>query len=564
MQKKIIKILQASIQKCIHQQVLPLEDLPEIVVTKTTQKEHGDFSSNIALVLASRVKKKPHEIATLIQQNIEDPEKILVRVDKAGPGFLNFTLAAKAYHEILQEILHQKENYGRLTIGQGEKVLIEYVSANPTGPLHIGHGRNAVVGDVLARLLTHCGYQVSKEFYVNDHGVQIQALGRSALYYIQKLTHSEQDIPPPPPDTYQGLYLEELIKAHLPRLQAFGKDPLQLGKEVGRELLDQIKQELAGLHIEFDHFFHESSLYESGEIEQALKDLKEEGYLFVQEGATWFRSTAFGDDKDRVLIKKEGSYTYFTPDIAYHRNKYERRFDLYLNIWGADHGGYVPRLKAVIEALEYDPQKLKVVLIQMVNLKRGAERLQMSKRAGTYVTLNEVVSEVGADAVRFFFMLRSASSQLDFDLELAKQESAENPVYYVQYAHARIASIFRKAKAGGVSLDFLEKTDLSSLTLPEESDLIQQLVEYPQVLEEAAREFEPHRLVFYLLDLAKVFQTYYSRAKSDTRYRVISENSSQTLAKLALLKSLKIVLGSGFSILGVSAPEEMRQAEENV
>jgi len=399
---------------------------------------------------------------------------------------------------------------------------------------------------------------VSKEFYVNDHGVQIQTLGRSALYYLQKLEHPNNEIPPPPADAYQGLYLEELVKKHRDRLKLLGEDPLRLGKELGKELLEAIKEELFRLGIEFDHFFHESTLYESGEIDGALRELKEEGYLFIQDEATWFRSTAFGDDKDRVLIKKEGSYTYFTPDIAYHRHKYERRFDLYLNIWGADHGGYVPRIKAAMEALGYDPDKLKVVLMQMVNLKRGGERVQMSKRTGSYVTLNEVVNEVGPDAARFFFMLRSANAQLDFDLDLAKEESPENPVFYLQYAHARIASIFRKAAETGFKPLEDSVEDLSLLGLPEEMEIIHRLTEYPEVLEDAAVGYEPHRVVFYLLDLAKVFQTYYSRARTDSRYKVVSENRALTGAKLALLKSLRIVLQNGLQILGVSAPEEMR------
>jgi arginyl-tRNA synthetase len=562
MREKVIKILQDTLTHCIHEGLLSLEELPEITVEKPNLPEHGDFATNLALVLASRVKKKPREVAELIVKNLRDPSKVLSSTAIAGPGFINFKLSPHAYQESLDEILRQKEAYGRINLGKGQRVLIEYVSANPTGPMHIGHGRNAVVGDVLARLLAFCGYEVSKEFYVNDHGVQIQTLGRSGIYYVKKFTHPEKEIPPPPADSYQGLYLEELVKTHLDRLQTINDDPLQVGKELGRELLDQVKEDLSLLGIQFDHFFHESTLYESGEIELSLHELKEESYIFKQDEATWFRSTAFGDDKDRVLIKKDGTYTYFTPDIAYHRNKYERRFDLYFNIWGADHGGYIPRIKASMEALGHDPDRLHVILVQMVNLKRGSERVQMSKRTGSYVTLREVVTEVGPDAARFFFLLRSSNAQLDFDLELAKKQSPDNPVYYIQYAHARIASILRKASSGGIDLNQIAEADLTRLILPEELDLIHQLVLYPEVLEEAAKNFEPHRVTFYLLEVAKVFQNYYSRAKSDRRYLVVSENQEDSRAKLALVNALKIVLMSGLNILGVSAPEVMVAPEK--
>jgi len=556
MREKIVKILQDTLHACIREGLLSLEEAPEISVEKPAAKAHGDFSTNLSLVLASRVKRKPREVAEVVIRHLQDPGHVIEKSEIAGPGFINFTLSDSAYQEALREILKEKEGYGRIELGRGKRVLIEYVSANPTGPLHIGHGRNAVVGDTLARVLSAAGFQVSKEFYVNDHGVQIQTLGRSVLYYLKKLQSPKGETPPPPADSYQGPYLEELVEQYRSRLEKAGDDPIRVGKEAGKELLERIKDELARLHIEFDHFFHESSLYESGEIEATLHELKEAGYLFTEEGAAWFRSTAFGDDKDRVLIKKDGSYTYFTPDAAYHKNKFERRFDLYLNIWGADHAGYIPRVKAAMEALGYDPEKLKVLTVQMVNLKRGGERVQMSKRAGTYVTLQEVVDEAGPDATRFFFMLRSASAQLDFDLDLAKKETPDNPVYYIQYAHARIASIFRKAADAGVALK--ENADLSLLTLPEEKELIHRLAEYPEALEDAAKELEPHRIGFYLLDLAKAFQTYYSRAKSDGRYRVLSEDAGMSQAKLSLAKALKIVFLNGLTILGVSAPEEMR------
>jgi len=561
MKEKIHKILEATFEACIKKKILHLEEVPQVVVEKPAVASHGNFSTNIALVLASRLKQKPRAIAELLVQNIQDPEAYLLKSEIAGPGFINFFLSPKAYHHTLSKILETGSKFGTLELGAGQKVLIEYVSANPTGPMHIGHGRNAVVGDTLARLLAACGYEVSKEFYVNDHGVQIRTLGTSVLYYLDKLQNPGKEIAPPPEGSYQGAYLQSLVEKHLKTLKNMQPDPLLIGKEMGKELLDQIKEDLAELRIEFDHFFHESTLYESGEIEKVLHELKEEGYLFEQEGAQWFRSTTFGDDKDRVLVKKEGSYTYFTPDIAYHRNKYERHYSLYLNIWGADHAGYIPRVKAAMEALGYDPNRLKVVFMQMVNLKRGGERVQMSKRAGTYVTLTEVVEEVGPDAARFFFLMRSANAQLDFDLDLAKKQSPDNPVYYIQYAYARMASIFRKAKEAGIVKEslvkFSETMSLEGLDLPEELELIDRLSAYPEVLKEASDNFEPHRIAFYLLDLAKAFQTYYSRAKGDERYKVISKDLQRTESKLLLIQALQNIFQCGFEIVGVSAPEYM-------
>lgn len=561
MQAKLIQILKDTLSHCIAQKLFPLDEIPEVEVSKPARKEHGDYATNVALSLAKRAGKKPREIAEILVANLHDPEKNILKTEIAGPGFINFFLSPASYHEALLEILRKKESYGKINLGKGKKILIEYVSANPTGPMHVGHGRNAVVGDVLARLLSATGFEVSKEFYVNDHGVQIKTLGSSALYYLQLKKSPASKVPPPPEGSYQGIYLQELVEKNLQRLEDCEGDIVKAGKEMGKDLLEKVKEDLSEMKISFDHFFLESSLYESGQIEKALHEVKEAGYLFEQEQATWFRSTAFGDDKDRVLIKNDGSYTYFTPDIAYHRNKFERRFDLYINIWGADHAGYVPRVKAAMEALGYDPEKLKVITIQMVNLKRGEERVQMSKRSGTYVTLREVVDEVGPDAARFFFMMRSANAQLDFDLELAQKQTSDNPVFYIQYAHARICTIFRKAAEAGMGTKDFSQVDLSNLVLPEESDLIHQISEYPDMLAQAATLYEGHRVGFYLLDLAKALQSYYSRAKSDSRYKVITEDKKNTLAKLALLKAVQIVFQSGLGILGLSAPEHMKQEE---
>lgn len=545
-----------------HLSLLGLEAPAEIVVDHPRVKDHGDFSSNVAMVLAKAAQQKPTELAERLAVSLRGETQLFSQIEIKGPGFLNFFLTKEAYHRGLKALWKDADSLAMPDVGQGRSVLIEFVSANPTGPMHVGHGRNAVVGDSLARLLAAVGYRVSREFYINDHGVQIKTLGNSGIHYHTVLTTVDGVNIALPEDVYRGAYLEELVALKKDELAAVKDDPLAVGKLLGVELLEAIKQELLRLGIVFDRYFSESSLYETGKIDEALAVLKRGGKTFEQDGALWFKTSEYGDDKDRVLIKSDNTLTYFTPDIAYHKDKFDRGFDLYLNVMGADHGGYVRRIKAAVEALGFDPDKLDFLLMQLVNLKRGEETVNMSKRTGDFVTLHEVVDEVGKDAARFFFMTRSHNAALDFDLELAKQKTADNPVYYIQYAHARMCSIFRKAAEAGISdPERTEAVDLGPLVLPEEEDLIKTLATYSEVLADAAQGKEPHRVAFFLLDLTKTFQNYYTRGKTDERYRVLSADKAATAAKLYLIKTLREVIRSGLDILGVSAPEKMEREE---
>ncbi len=530
----------------------------EISIEHPRVKEHGDFSTNLAMTLAKPLGKKPQEIAKALADALSSETQLFEKIEIKGPGFINFFLKNEAYQAELAGVWKDAEHLALPDIGQGKRLLIEFVSANPTGPMHVGHGRNAVVGDCLARLLETVGFQVTREFYINDHGVQIKTLGVSGSHYHAVLTRVGEVAAALPEDVYRGAYLEELVATLADQIASAQGDPLTIGKLLGIELLGQLKEELLRLGISFDRYFSESSLYESGKIDEALQVLKNRGLAYEKEGALWFKTSDFGDDKDRVLIKSDNTYTYLTPDIAYHKDKFDRDFDGYLNVMGADHGGYVQRLKAAVAALGFDPEKLEFLLMQLVNLKRGEETVNMSKRTGDYVTLHEVVDEVGRDATRFFFMMRSHNATLDFDLELAKQKTADNPVFYIQYAHARMCSIFKKAAEAGHELPkHFAPPALSALRLDEEMELIKQLLTYPEVLEEAARLRETHRIAFFLLDLAKIFQNYYTRGKADDRYRVISADRETTQAKLFLIKTLREVFRLGLGILGISAPEEM-------
>lgn len=540
-----------------HLKKINVEPPKQVQVEIPKIKDHGDFSTNVAMVLAKAAKESPRDLAQRLLDSLLQEGDWIDKIELKGPGFINFFLKSTAYQGALKDIWEGSQ-IKLPKVGEGEKVLVEFVSANPTGPMHVGHGRNAVVGDSLARVLEAVGFQVIREFYVNDHGVQIKTLGHSGYHYHTVLREVGGVEVALPDDMYRGEYLEKLVEKLQDQIALVKDDPLKIGKMLGEELLHVIREDLEALDVRFDHYFSESSLYESGEIQGALDQLKKTGNTYEQENALWFRSTEYGDDKDRVLIKSDNTYTYFTPDIAYHKDKFERDFDHYINVMGADHGGYVNRMKAAVQAMGFDPQRLEFVLMQMVSLVRGGEKVAMSKRSGEYITLREVVEEVGKDAARFFFMLRSHNTHLDFDLELAKEQSSENPVYYVQYAHARMSSIFRKAEeAGHKTPGPHANIDLSPLRLPEEMDLIKKLLEYPEVLISAAQGREPHRVAFYLLELAKIFQNYYTKGKGDDRYRVIQPEKETTQAKLYLILCLQAIFRLGLKILGVAAPEEM-------
>ena len=553
-------LLTRTIEKTAKGGELELTDLPPLLLDTPKQREFGDFSTNIAMLLAGRLHKPPRAIADVLIGNIEDPDGLLERVQVAGPGFINFSLSAAFCYRSLREAA--KERSCMLDLGRGEAVQVEFASVNPTGPLHVGHGRVAVIGDVLARLFEATGYRVEREYYVNDSGRQIENLGLSIHHRYRELFGAKEEFPE---DGYPGDYVRDLaatVKERWgDRYASDGKEEaLPFLSRFGAEsLLAAIQEDLGGFGIAFDSYFSEKGMRERSEVQKTIDALRSLGVLYEQDGALWFKSKAYGDAKDRPVVKSDGELTYFVSDIAYHRTKYARGFKKLVNVWGADHHGYVGRLKAAIEALGYDPQSLHVVLVQMVQLTRGGTPIRMGKRQGEFIPLREVLDEVGRDAARFFFLMRRSDSHLEFDLDLAKKESAENPVYYVQYAHARVASIFEQAKSQGVPVDSLQTSgeNLERLVLPEELEMIKKVLQYAEVVRDAVEELEPHRLVFYLLELAGDFHRYYNRN------RVLSDDRVLSRARLVLVRELQTVIRLGLELLGVDAPLKMARSMEN-
>lgn len=561
MKSHLRNLLAQAIDKTVKGGELKTTDLPPLLLEPPKQKEFGDVASNVALVLAKRLGKPPRAIAEAILRKLEDREGILARAEIAGPGFLNFSFSPSFCYQRLRALEEGKN--GDPDLGKGQRVQVEFASVNPTGPLHVGHGRVAVFGDVLARLHAATGFQAEREYYVNDAGKQIENLGLS-MYVRYRELHGESI--QFPEHGYPGGYVRELAAEAKRR---WGERFLSQEKDAAvtalsrygcEAMLGAIRGDLGDFGISFDSYASERSLRAKGEVEGTLEFLRSRGLIYSREGAQWFKSQAYGDDKDRTVVKSDGELTYFASDIAYHRNKFERGFKKLINVWGADHHGYIRRLKAAVRALDYDPELLHVVLVQMVHLTRGGEPVRMGKRSGEFVSLKEVLEEVGKDAARFFFLMRKADSHLDFDLELAKKESSENPVFYVQYAHARVASIFEQARRGGLAVDELKPADVDCqrLALAEEIDLIKRLLQYPEVLEESVQELEPHRMVFYLLELAGGFHRYYNRV------RVISDDLALTRARLLLVRSVQKVIRRGLLLLGIEAPVKMesRAAEE--
>jgi arginyl-tRNA synthetase len=552
-------MLKQELSKCLRQAVLKGQQegilapaaLPDVVVEHPQNPEHGDFASGLALKLARAMRMSPIAIAQEISDRIALPPQV-DRVWVAPPGFINFVLRSDWLGTEVESILAVGELYGDVELGTGMRVQLEFVSVNPTGPLHVGHGRGAVLGSTLANILSASGYSVEREYYINDLGVQIANFGRSLYARYQQCLGRDAVMPA---NGYYGNYMidlaKEVVEEHGDRFVTLSEAEAssQLGELGTAKMLHGIRQDLKSLNVVFDSWFSEKSLYKGGQYDRAMELLRGGGYVTSRENATWFESSSLGEDKDNVLVKSDGSPTYFASDVAYHYNKFlERKFDRVIDIWGADHQGHVPRMKAVLKALALDSEKLEMIICQLVTLRRGDEIVRVSKRSGDIITLQEVIDEVGPDACRFFFLSRSADSQMDFDLELAKKQSADNPVYYVQYAYARIASILRLAEERDIDYS---QGKVSLLTAESELTLIRRLILLPEIVERVAVTLEPHHLPYYAQDLATVFHSFYKQC------RVVSDDAELTRARLKLVQATRIALAKVLYLMGMTAPESM-------
>lgn len=586
MKDQLKKLIQQSLVDLIANGSLPEIDLPEIQIDRTKDKAHGDFACNVAMMLARAAKMNPRQIATFIVESLSNAD-FITKVDIAGPGFINFTLSADYAQQIVKDILVSGDQFGRSKIGEGKSVQVEFVSANPTGPLHVGHGRGAAYGSVVSSLLAAVGFDVHREYYVNDAGRQMDILATSVWLRYLEACGEEFTFPS---NGYKGNYVSEIaatikadqqdkfrhaatdVYADIPADEPQGGDKEQhidaliqqaktlLGETSYRHVFDiglnsilaDIRDDLADFGADYDEWFSERSLMESGDVDKAIEQLKASNILYEKEGAWWFKSTDFGDEKDRVVVRDNGQTTYFASDIAYHLNKFNRGFDTVIDIWGSDHHGYIPRVTASLTAMGQDADKLKVLLVQFAVLYRGKEKVAMSTRSGQFVTLRELRKEVGKDAARFFYVMRGADQHMDFDLELAKSQSNDNPVYYVQYAHARVCSVFRQLADRGLAWDQNQgEQNLNRLTEDHEQALLTVLARYPEVLESAAVNHTPHILAHYLTDVARDFHTYYNA------HYFIVDDVELSQARLTLVQSVKQVIKNGLSIIGVSAPETM-------
>ena len=591
LQSQVADAISSTLERLSHIGVLSISNPPGIVVEPPKRPEWGDFSSNVAMLLASQVRQAPLKVAETLAVDLrKECADLFTHVAVAPPGFLNFTLHSSRWIQVLESIQAAGPLFGTSRVGKGKRILLEFVSANPTGPLHVGHGRGAALGQALANVLQATGFSVSREYYINDAGRQLQLLGRSVFArYCEKLGREVVF----PENGYHGDYIKGLadgmVESHQKTLLEISSEEAErvCAKESCAILLERIRKDLETFGISFDSWFSEAQLHESGKIESAFEELRRHQLLEQRDGAWWFCSSKFGDEKDRVAQKQDGTYTYLAADIAYHREKLGRGYDTLINIWGADHHGYIPRMEAAVQAFGFSKEALKVVLVQMVSLLRGGQKVEMSKRAGEFVTLREVLDEVGSDAAKFFFLMRRSDTHLDFDLDLAKQQSADNPVYYVQYAHARLASLFRVAQERGFSLPRLEDVEPHLLLQEEELGLIKRLAHYPTVVEGSALALEPHRLTFYLQELAAQVHAYYNKHRvlpawpgagktdrlndpqdsSRISDEVLSEGEGTspsealspevTAARLAIFRQVQTVIRNGLTLLGVSSPEKM-------
>ncbi|WP_027086376.1 arginine--tRNA ligase [Cohnella panacarvi] len=529
-------------------------EIPAITLEVPKDKSHGDLSTNLAMQLTKVAKRNPRQIAETLIEHLNKGKASIQSAEIAGPGFINFRLDKSFLYPVIGEAQAQGEQYGRTAVGQGKSVNVEFVSANPTGSLHLGHARGAAVGDALCNVLAAAGYEVTREYYINDAGNQVNNLARSIEARYRQALGQDAEMPE---DGYHGEdivgFAKELAAERGDNLLSMKDDErFEFFRKYGLEKeLDKIKRDLGRFKVGFDIWYSETSLYETGKVVEALDALKAKGQAYEEEGAVWLRSTDYGDDKNRVLVKNDGSYTYLTPDAAYHMDKYSRGYDQLINIWGADHHGYIPRMKAAMAALGNDPDKLTVLIAQMVSLFQDGEKVKMSKRTGKAVTMEDLMDEVGVDAIRYFFTMRGMDSHLDFDMDLAVSTSNENPVFYVQYAHARICSIFRQAEEQGIKLLPWEEAELSLLNSEQAFDLIRKVGELPETINESARLYAPHVIIRYVYELASQFHSYY-RAE-----RVITENAAESQAKLQLLAALRVAIANCLKLVGVSAPEQM-------
>ena len=548
------KLINSALDQAKNNGDLELFVMPEVVVEKPKEEKFGDFSTSLAMGLSKSERRKPYEVAEILSRHLQSSEEYIASVTIAGPGFLNLIMKPIFFLERLVKVVEQGDQYGSSNAGQGKKVLLEFVSANPTGPLHVGHGRGAAVGDMLGRLLDKAGYDVSTEYYINDVGNQMNTLGRSTWARYLELQGKVNEFPA---DYYQGDYIKDIARDIKNKhgnefLNKTEEQVLSFFREYALgSVLDGIKKDLSDFDVSFDRWFSEKNLYDQKLVDTSVNWLREEKHVYDKDGAVWLKSSKFNDEKDRVLIKQSGEKTYFCSDIAYHKNKIDRGFEWIVDLWGADHHGYVPRMKSALKAMGYDESVFKVMLIQFVSLKRGGEKVSMSTRSGEFETLAEVIKDVGLDATRFFFLMRSSDTHLDFDLELAKKESADNPVFYIQYAHARICSIFRKATENGIKLLDSADIDLSPLKNEEEFIMIKKILSFGETIEKSAELLEVHRIAFYLQDLVGTFHRYYSRN------RIVSDDHALSSARLFLMNCLRITIRNGLSVMGVSAPDRM-------
>jgi arginyl-tRNA synthetase len=551
LRQELARSLREAVLKAQQEGALAAAALPDVLIEHPQNPEHGDFASGFPLRMARAMKMSPLALAEQVSKHIVPPPEV-ERVWIAPPGFINFTLREDWLSTEVESIVTTGGSYGDLELGKGTNVQLEFVSVNPTGPLHVGHGRGAVLGSTLANVLSAAGYDVEREYYINDMGAQITNFGRSLYARYQQCLGKQVDIPP---DGYHGNYMidlaREVVQEQGDRFLCLpdGEAVSRLGQVGVAKIMQTIKHDLELLDVVFDNWFSEASLYQGEQYGKAMELLRGGGYVVEKENATWFESSSLGEDKDNVLVRGDGSPTYFASDVAYHYDKFlERKFDKVIDIWGADHQGHVPRMKAVLRALGCDPEQLKVIICQLVTLRRGEELVKVSKRSGDIITLREVIEEVGPDPCRFIFLSRSADSQMDFDMELAKKQSADNPVYYVQYAHARIASILRLAKQREIDHS---QGDVSLLTTEPELTLIRRLILLPELVERVAVTLEPHHLPYYAQDLATAFHSFYKQC------RVVSEDEGLTKARLKLVEATQTVLARVLRLMGMSAPEKM-------